>query len=115
MPAKKLKHIDDLCEIWASEIQTILERSAIAYPSISTIARINEGGGFKAGSICPEVILSNRASAVDMFYKGLRQRLQKILLKRYFRRVQLSSNEYYHLEKIHQDLADFLPNHVRAA
>lgn len=115
MPAKKNKHIDELCEIWASEIQTILERSAIAYPSISTIARINEGGHLRPGSICPEVILSRRASGVDIFYKGLRKRHQKIMLKRYFRRDKLSSTEYYHLDNIHQNLADFIPNYVRAA
>ncbi len=105
MPAKKNKHIDELCEIWADEIQTILERSSIAYPSISTIARINEGGCRKAGSICPEVILSRRASAIDIFYKEMRKREQKIMFKRYYRRVPLSSTEYYHLDNIHSKIA----------
>lgn len=115
MPARKLKHIDELCEIWADEVQTILERSSIAYPSISTIARINEGGSRVAGSLCPEVILSSRASAVDLLYKDMRKKFQKIMHKKYFRRVQLSRNEYYFLNVIHEHIADSLPSVRRIA
>ena len=39
-----LQHIDQLGDNWAEEIQVILEKSCLGYPTASTIARINQGG-----------------------------------------------------------------------
>jgi len=96
-----LQHIDQLGDNWAEEIQVILEKSCLGYPTASTIARINEGGSRVAGSKCPEVILSRRVSAFDRCFKDMRNSWKKIVVKRYVTREELTRKEYYLLDVVH--------------
>jgi len=101
-----IKHIDHLAEDWAEIIQGILERSCIAYPNASTIARINEGGSMVAGSKCPEVMLKQRISQFDMVYKGMRNSWRKVIVKKYIIREKLTRKEQYILSVLHEYIAD---------
>ena len=96
-----LKHVDQLGDEWAREVQTILEKSCLGYPKAATIARINEGGSRVSGSKCPEVMLSRRVSAFDRCYKDMRDTWQKVVFKRYISRGELTRKEYQILDVVH--------------
>jgi len=104
-----LKHIDKLAEDWAHEIGTIMERSCLNYPNASSIARINEGGSQVAGSKCPEMITSARATAFHLLYKELPNKHKKIIYKRYIKTLKLNSREYHILGMIFKGINEKLP------